>query len=96
MDGVTAVPMQRSRGRATVGLRLQDGRTVLQELHQSGSAKALLPRVHQADPEVVFLNTAGGLTGGDRLEYGLRLGPGCRATATTQTAERAYANAGGT
>lgn len=79
-----------------VGLRLQNSKTVLQGLHQSGSAKALLPRVHLADPEVVFLNTAGGLTGGDRLEYGLSLGPGCRATATTQTAERAYASAGGT
>ena len=43
-----------------------------------------------AVPEVVFLNTSGGLTGGDRLSYGVALGDGCRAVATTQTAERAY------
>lgn len=65
-------------------------------LHQSGSAKAFLPRTHAPVPEVVFLNTSGGLTGGDRLDYALELGPGARATGTTQTAERAYASAGGT
>ncbi len=45
-------------------------------------------------PEVVFLNTSGGLTGGDRLSYGLSLGDGVSATATTQTAERAYRSTG--
>jgi urease accessory protein len=46
-------------------------------------------------PEVVFLNTSGGMTGGDQLHYGLDLGPGTRVTATTQTAERAYRSASG-
>lgn len=55
----------------------------------------MLPRVHSAAPEVVFLNTAGGLTGGDRMQFSLSLEAGARATATTQTAERAYAAAGG-
>ncbi|MBD3766196.1 MAG: urease accessory protein UreD, partial [Rhodobacterales bacterium] len=41
-----------------------------------------------------FLNTAGGLTGGDDLRLALALGPGVRAVATTQTAERAYASTG--
>lgn len=81
--------LQRARGRADVGFSRRDGRTRLDRLHQSGCAKAMLPRV-DGDPEVVFLNTAGGLTGGDRLEYRLTLDAGTRATATTQTAERAY------
>ncbi len=38
----------------------------------------------------MFLNTSGGLTGGDRLSYSVTLEDGLRATATTQTAERAY------
>jgi urease accessory protein len=61
---------------------------------QKGSAKAF---VHPgaSGPEVVFLNTSGGLAGGDRLSLSLDLGPGCRATATTQTAERAYRSTGG-
>ena len=83
-------PMQRARGRAAVALSASAGRTRLQGLRQEGCAKAFLPRVTGV-PEVVFLNTAGGLTGGDRLDYALALAPGGAATATTQTAERAYA-----
>jgi urease accessory protein len=50
--------------------------------------------VHGADPEVVFLNTAGGVTGGDEMAFRLDVGVGARAVATTQTAERAYASTG--
>lgn len=45
--------------------------------------------------EVVFLNTAGGLTGGDRLGYELSVPQGVRLVATTQTAERIYRSAEG-
>ncbi len=89
------VPMQRARGRAAVTLGLSRGATRIERLHQSGSAKAFLPNVHGPMPEVVFLNTAGGLTGGDRFAYDGRIGPGAAATLTTQTAERAYRSAGG-
>lgn len=80
---------QRSRGDAAVRLRLDQGRVRLVDLRQAGSAKAILPRVG-AVPEIVFLNTSGGLTGGDRLSYSVTLEGGLRAIATTQTAERAY------
>lgn len=85
---------QRSRGRAAVALSRRGGATRLDRLAQAGCAKAFLPRAHGSVPEVVFLNTAGGLTGGDRLELALDLGPGAAAVATTQTAERAYASLG--
>ena len=81
--------LQRAQGTASAALAVRAGRTRLQGLRQQGCAKAFLPRGPGA-PEVVFLNTSGGLTGGDRLSYALTLGPGARATATTQTAERAY------
>ncbi len=81
--------MQRSRGEAFVSFTRSGDRLRLGDLRQAGSAKAMLPHVG-AVPEVVFLNTSGGLTGGDRLSYGVMLGDGCRAVATTQTAERAY------
>lgn len=82
--------LQRSHGDAVVRLALVDGRTRLRTLRQAGSAKAILPQVAGEAPEVMFLNTSGGLTGGDRLNYSLTLGPGARAVGTTQTAERAY------
>lgn len=91
-DSVQPQPMQRTRGRAHVVI----GPDGLRDLHQGGSAKAMLPRMHGAAPEVVFLNTAGGVTGGDRLTYQLSVLEGARVTGTTQTAERAYASLGDT
>lgn len=86
--------MQRSRGRAGISFALRDGAVRLVDLHQQGSAKAMLPRVAGPVPEVVFLNTSGGLTGGDALSYAIEVGAGARVTATTQTAERAYSSLG--
>ena len=59
--------LQRSRGAASVRLGPGAGRAALRGLVQSGSARAFLPRVHGGPVEVYFLNTSGGLTGGDRL-----------------------------
>jgi len=75
---------QRSHGRAHVAF---DGPAAgLSTLRQQGSAKAIpLP-----GPEVVFLNTSGGLTGGDTLSYSIDVPCDARVTATTQTAERLY------
>lgn len=81
---------QRADGEAMVALAA----TGLTHLRQRGSAKVILPRVGGV-PEVVFLNTSGGLTGGDRLNYETQLGDGVRAVATTQTAERAYRSSAG-
>ena len=57
--------LQRMHGRAEVGFAAGPRGQRLTRLFQQGSAKAMLPRVHGAVTEVVFLNTAGGLTGGD-------------------------------
>ncbi len=61
----------------------------LTTLEQAGSAKARIPRA-PGPPEVVFLDTSGAVTSGDRRELALDLGPGAVAVATTQAAERAY------
>ncbi len=95
LDTATAPPHQRSKGRAEVAFGPRGNVAGLDRLHQEGSAKAILPDTFGASPEVVFLNTSGGLTGGDRLAYALTLAPNQRATGTTQTAERAYASGGG-
>lgn len=87
-DGIA---LQRSHGEARIAL--DGGRLVA--LRQAGSARVMLPRTHRAVPEIVFLNTSGGLTAGDRLDYAISLGPETRARATTQTAERAYRAQGG-
>ena len=82
--------LERSHGAAHLRLARRRGLCVVADLAQQGSAKVFLPRGDPANPEVVFLNTSGGMTSGDRLRLGLSLGDGVGATATTQTAERAY------
>jgi urease accessory protein len=81
---------QRAFGQAMV--RFAPGGAVvrLADLRQEGSARVMLPRSALDCPEVVFLNTSGGLTSGDRIGFALALEDGARAQATTQTAERAY------
>ena len=101
-DGAAQTMLQRSRGAAMASFARRRGTVRLDDLRQAGSAKVMLPRgvgVPEAGcgdsvPEVVFLNTSGGLTGGDHLSYELTLDRDCRVLATTQTAERAYDAAG--
>ena len=95
MTATAAIPiMQRSRGEARVALHLDRGQVRLAGLRQAGSAKVILPHVAGV-PEAVFLNTSGGLTGGDVLSYRADIGAGLTAVATTQTAERAYRSTSG-
>jgi urease accessory protein len=92
--GPPAAPrLQRADGRAGAVIQAHGGRSVLRDLRQRGCAKAMLPRV-SGPPQVVFLNTSGGVTGGDRLRYDLTAGAGTDVIGATQTAERAYRSPG--
>jgi urease accessory protein len=86
--------LQRARGRAEVAVSLRGGCIRLDRLYQQGCAKAILPRTHGSVPEVVLLNTSGGVTGGDRVAWRLAAGPGAALVATTQAAERVYRSTG--
>ncbi|WP_316013067.1 urease accessory protein UreD [Roseobacter sp. HKCCA0434] len=66
----------------------------LTDLRQQGSGKVMLPRSYGVGPEVVFVNTSGGVTGGDRFEWRLGTKAG-HVTGTTQAAERLYRASGG-
>ena len=84
-------PLQpRAVGLALVSSKLRDGRTVLDRLRQQGSMKLLFPRSTDAALTGVMVNTAGGITGGDRFETTASVGAGCHMILTTQAAERAY------
>lgn len=85
----------RARGVIRVAVADRAGQARLARLHQAGSAKCLLPR-GGTHPEAVLLNTAGGLTGGDRFSVEAEAGPRSTLTVTTQAAERIYRAAEGT
>ena len=81
---------QRAAGLAQLGCASADGRTRLRRLYQDGSAKIRLPAV-LADPlEAVLINTAGGLTGGDRIGWDVDVGTEASASITTQACEKVY------
>ncbi len=81
---------QRAAGQGRLFCGRTGGRTRLQSLYQDGSAKIRMPSV-QGDPlEAVLINTAGGLTGGDRLGWTIEVGEGASASITTQACEKVY------
>jgi urease accessory protein len=83
-----APPPQRSVGHLSVGA---GARNRLVDLRQQGSLKALFPRVPVGAPlEAVFLNTSGGLTGGDRMRIAAVAREGARIVLSSQAAERIY------
>lgn len=64
--------------------------TVIADLRQEGSLKALFPKVRGDALDTVFLNTAGGLTGGDRMQIDVAAETGAHVVLSSQAAERAY------
>ncbi|WP_217570983.1 urease accessory protein UreD [Mesorhizobium sp. GbtcB19] len=89
-DAAPLPAAQRVAGLGRLFCGKSGGRTRLQRLYQDGSAKIRLPAV-QGDPlEAVLINTAGGLTGGDRLGWTIEVGAGASASVTTQACEKVY------
>ena len=90
-----ALRLQRVDAAGMLRAKHADGRTRLDVLRQDGSAKIRIPRSPDGPLEAVLINTAGGLTGGDRLSWRLEAGPGAHVVATTQACEKAYRSAHG-
>ena len=91
MDGTGTFAQSPQRARGTIRTAFRGDS--LQVLFHSGSAKALLPRNHRPSNEVVLVNTAGGITGGDVFTYQSDA-DASNITVTTQAAERAYRSSG--
>lgn len=68
----------------------RDAQSVIADLRQEGSLKALFPQVRGDALDAVFLNTAGGLTGGDRMQIDVAAQVNAHVIVSSQAAERAY------
>lgn len=84
----------RARGAVKLGVRLQDGVTRRGDLHESGSLRVRFPSPEGDGLSAVFVNTAGGVAGGDRFDVDIATGEGARLTLTTAAAEKVYRAAG--
>ncbi len=86
---------QRVDSAAAVSFKPGNSKTKLDRLYQQGSAKIRFPKHYGEQAEAVMINTAGGLTGGDRIGWDLSLGKHCNVVVTTQACEKSYKSASG-
>jgi urease accessory protein len=80
----------RAQGAVRFDVRQQDGVTRRGVLHESGSLRVRFPSPEAEGLSGVFVNTAGGIAGGDRFDIGITAGEGARLTLTTAAAEKVY------
>ena len=84
----------RARGAVTFDVHQVDGVTRRRHLHESGSLRVRFPSPEAEGLSAVFVNTAGGVAGGDRFDIDIAAGEGSRLTVTTAAAEKIYRAAG--
>src|SRR5271154_1078025 len=84
----------RAQGSVTFDVRLVEGVTRRHHLHESGSLRVRFPSPKAEGLSAVFVNTAGGVAGGDRFDIDVTAGEGARLTLTTAAAEKIYRAAG--
>lgn len=80
----------RARGAVAFDVRSVDGVTRRGAVHESGSLRVRFPSPEGEGLSAVFVNTAGGVAGGDRFDIEIAAGEGARLTLTTAAAEKVY------
>jgi urease accessory protein len=86
----TTFAANRAQGAVKFDVKLEDGVTRRGVLHESGSLRVRFPSPEAEGLSGVFVNTAGGIAGGDRFDIDIRAGEGTRLTLTTAAAEKVY------
>jgi urease accessory protein len=80
----------RAQGAVRFDVKLEDGVTRRGVLHESGSLRVRFPSPEGEGLSGVFVNTAGGIAGGDRFDIDIAAAEGARLTLTTAAAEKVY------
>src|ERR1700736_6344898 len=80
----------RARGAVRFDVHLLEGVTRRRHLHESGSLRVRFPSPEAEGLSAVFVNTAGGIAGGDRFDIEIATGEGSHLAVTTAAAEKVY------
>jgi urease accessory protein len=80
----------RARGVVKFDVQEVEGVTRRRHLHESGSLRVRFPSPEVEGLSAVFVNTAGGVAGGDRFDIDITAGEGSRLAVTTAAAEKIY------
>jgi urease accessory protein len=93
-DGTSAASAifaaNRARGSVIFDVHQVEGLTRRRHLHESGSLRVRFPSPEADGLSAVFVNTAGGVAGGDRFGIEIAAGEGSRLAVTTAAAEKIY------
>src|ERR1700720_2490401 len=73
----------RARGAVSFDVHQVEGVTRRGQLHESGSLRVRFPSPEAEGLSAVFVNTAGGIAGGDRFDIEIAAGEGARLIVTT-------------
>lgn len=84
----------RATGTIELSVKQSDGRTRRSHVHEDGSLRVRFPNAAPEALEAVFVNTGGGMTGGDRFTIDLALEVGTSLIAGTAAAEKVYRSNG--
>lgn len=84
----------RAIGAVKFDVHIRDGLTRRRELHEEGSLRVRFPSPEQQGLSAVFVNTAGGIAGGDRFDIDIRTRDSAHLTVTTAAAEKFYRSHG--
>jgi urease accessory protein len=80
----------RAEGAVRFDVHQVDGVTRRRHLHESGSLRVRFPSPEAEGLSAVFVNTAGGIAGGDRFDIDIAAGETSRLAVTTAAAEKVY------
>ncbi|HEX9359981.1 MAG TPA: urease accessory protein UreD [Bradyrhizobium sp.] len=86
----TIFAANRARGSVRFDVHLLEGVTRRRHLHESGSLRVRFPSPEAEGLSAVFVNTAGGIAGGDRFDIDIATVEGSRLAVTTAAAEKVY------
>jgi urease accessory protein len=84
----------RATGRVALSVGAVDGRSRRARVHEDGSLRVRFPNRATEALEAVFVNVAGGMTGGDRFSIDGSLGPNANLIAYSAAAEKIYRSTG--
>ena len=89
---IESIPtLQRARGLLNISTqKAYQTNTRLKKLRQEGSYRASFPRHSKGNIETVIINTAGGVTSGDKFTTTITAHENSQISITTQAAERIY------
>jgi urease accessory protein len=85
----------RAVGRVALAVAAVAGASRRTRVHEAGSLRVRFPNgTSRATLDAVIVNTAGGMTGGDRFNIDMTVGAGARLSVTTAAAEKIYRSLG--